>query len=58
MISKGGYRDKPALLIFSPCSMSVMVLNFLNSYVLSPGLFPASVMCVHETVLSYVAALL
>ena len=31
--------------------MSVMVLNFLNSYVLSPGVFPAAVMCIYETFL-------
>jgi hypothetical protein len=35
-----------------------MVLNSLNAYVLSPGLFPAAVVCIHDTVLSYVAALL
>jgi hypothetical protein len=35
-----------------------MVLNFPNSYALSPGLFPAAVVCIHETVLLYVAALL
>ena len=38
--------------------MSVMVLNFLNVYLLSPGLFPTAVVCIHETILSYVAALL
>ena len=35
-----------------------MVLNSLNSYVLSPGFFPAAMVCIYETVLYYVAALL
>jgi hypothetical protein len=47
-----------ALLVFLSCSMSVMMLNSLNSKVLSPGFFPAAVVCIHETVLSYLAALL